>query len=88
MPEISARRRTPSVVALSCVLLWFLVGSPLHAADDQAQAPAPTPAVTPQDTAGKKCTWACLKWTKSCNVDPRGVYKCRRTCANFAEVCE
>lgn len=45
-------------------------------------------AADPQTTHEKQCTWACLEWTRLCNVDPRGVYKCRRTCANFSEVCE
>jgi hypothetical protein len=34
------------------------------------------------------CTWGCLRWGKFCNVDPRGVYKCRRTCERFGQQCE
>lgn len=41
-----------------------------------------------KETVGKQCEWACERWTKMCNVDPRGVYKCRRTCAKFGEICE
>ena len=33
------------------------------------------------------CSWECLKWGKVCNIDPRGVYKCRRVCENFGERC-
>jgi hypothetical protein len=33
----------------------------------------------------KNCTWGCLRWGKFCNVDPRGVYKCRRTCERFGQ---
>ena len=41
-----------------------------------------------QQGEGKNCSWACLRWGKHCNVDPRGVYKCRRTCEKFGEQCE
>ena len=40
------------------------------------------------DGGDKNCTWACLRWGKMCNVDPRGVYKCRKTCEKFGEQCE
>ena len=35
-----------------------------------------------------KCSHGCLRWGKFCNVDPRGVYKCRRRCEKFGEICE
>lgn len=35
-----------------------------------------------------KCVHGCQRWGKVCNVDPRGVYKCRRRCEKFGEICE
>jgi hypothetical protein len=46
------------------------------AADSSKTAPAP------------KCIHGCQRWGKACNVDPRGVYKCRRICEKFGEICE
>ena len=79
---------------MHAVAILLLVGSlsggtTALAADDQPiELTPPTSVLDPQGAEGKQCTWACLKWTKLCNVDPRGQYKCRRTCANFGEVCE
>ncbi len=44
--------------------------------------------VLPHDEGGKHCEWACLRWEKQCNVDPRGVYKCMRVCGQFGQQCE
>jgi len=46
------------------------------------------PAKTPAQEPGQQCTWACKRWEKRCNIDPRGVYTCRRQCADFGQVCE
>jgi hypothetical protein len=54
----------------------------------QANDPQPVTTEPAKETTGKQCEWACERWTKMCNVDPRGVYKCRRTCAKFGEICE
>lgn len=35
-----------------------------------------------------KCVHGCQRWGKMCNVDPRGVYKCRRRCEKFGKICE
>ncbi len=35
-----------------------------------------------------RCVHGCERWGKQCNVDPRGVYKCRRRCEKFGEICE
>lgn len=46
---------------------------------------------TPQNSESKeepKCFHGCQRWGKLCNVDPRGVYKCRRTCEKFGEICD
>jgi len=61
------------------------------ALEESPTQPAENPSITTEEVreeAGQNCEWACLKWTKMCNVDPRGVYKCRRSCANFGEICE
>lgn len=46
--------------------------------------------VPPAETGeeARECTWGCLRWGRMCNVDPRGVYRCRRTCERFGEICE
>ncbi|MDP6182669.1 MAG: hypothetical protein QF609_02520 [Gammaproteobacteria bacterium] len=88
IPKIPAQRgrlRGPLALGLAVA---FSCAAPLNAAD-RPSVPSPDDEAT--NTAGdaaKQCTWACLKWTKLCNVDPRGVYKCRRACADFGEVCE
>jgi hypothetical protein len=73
-----------------CVL--SLVIGLLSSAAFSAEQPEPTATVAEitedRGDAPKQCTWACLEWSKMCNVDPRGVYKCQRTCANFGEICE
>lgn len=35
-----------------------------------------------------RCVHGCQRWGKVCNTDPRGVYKCRRICERFGEICE
>ncbi|MCC7410784.1 MAG: hypothetical protein IT495_04010 [Gammaproteobacteria bacterium] len=58
-----------------------------------AEAPA-APASAPREGAAAtgddkvECAWQCLRWSKRCNVDPRGVYRCDRMCDRFEEVCE
>ncbi len=49
-----------------------------------ANQPAPNPGAEP----GGQCVWACKRWEKRCNLDPRGEYDCRRQCADFGEICE
>jgi len=71
------------------IFIFLFGGAPGHAADDEANvSDASSSATDAGNKDNKQCTWACLKWTNLCNVDPRGVYKCRRSCANFGEICE
>lgn len=44
--------------------------------------------VAESEDKGTKCIHGCERWGKFCNVDPRGVYKCRRRCEKFGEICE
>ena len=53
-----------------------------------ATGPAQTSSQAPGQKPGQQCTWTCKRWEKSCNIDPRGVYTCRRQCADFGQVCE
>ena len=74
--------RLPGLVIL-LALSWNLPA--VTPGEDQAAAKeaAPTgPVTTPQ------CVHGCERWGKVCNVDPRGVYKCRRVCEKFGEICE
>ena len=75
---LTAARR---LVIIACVCI-----APAMSA--QPDDPLPVETEPAQDMTGKQCEWACERWTKMCNVDPRGVYKCQRTCAKFGEVCE
>jgi len=63
-----------------------------HAATAPAQAAPPEAPAAAGEGAGKQdgedCTWGCLRWGKQCNVDPRGVYRCRRSCERFGQICE
>lgn len=77
-PVLAATRR---LVVIACVCMAPLVSA-------QPDDPLPVETEPAQETTGKQCEWACERWTKMCNVDPRGVYKCRRTCARFGEICE
>ena len=45
-------------------------------------------AATESKDESAKCMHGCLRWGKFCNVDPRGVYKCRRRCEKLGEICE
>ena len=69
------------IVVIACVCL-------APALSAQSNDPLPVEIEPGKETPGKQCEWACERWTKMCNVDPRGVYKCRRTCAKFGQVCE
>ena len=47
----------------------------VHAADNAEELRINEPRTSePTGNEGKQCTWSCLKWSKLCNVDPRGVY--------------
>jgi hypothetical protein len=53
-----------------------------------ADAPAITTPAAAQTDKPKQCYNGCQRWGQSCNVDPRGVYKCQRRCEKFGEICE
>ncbi len=55
---------------------------------DAARAGERPAAPASSDKAAPRCVHGCLRWGKSCNVDPRGVYKCQRRCEKFGEICE
>ena len=83
--------------ALLAIVFWgvCLAGEPADTKQNTAVPPADKPAagdlVLPHDDGqsdGKHCEWACLRWEKQCNVDPRGVYKCMRVCGHFGQQCE
>ncbi len=73
--------RVRRLIAVACLCVTTFASA-------QADEPPPAEPEADRETAGKQCEWACERWTKMCNVDPRGVYKCRRTCAKFGEICE
>ncbi len=77
----SARVRRLLLIIIACMCMAACVSA-------QTEKPLPAEPEPEKEVAGEQCEWACERWTKTCNVDPRGVYKCRRTCAKFGEVCE
>jgi hypothetical protein len=74
--------RLPGLVVL-LALSWNLAA----ATPGEDQAPANDAPPTGQVVA-PQCVHGCERWGKVCNVDPRGVYKCRRVCEKFGEICE
>ncbi len=71
-------------VGLVTLLITLLLNYPLAmSADQKSPNVRENTPVGEVEKTPKKCTWARLKWSKLCNVDLRGVYKCRRNCANF-----
>jgi hypothetical protein len=75
-PRHRGRRARLSMPAL------FLVSSAM------AAQPAPEQTGGAGQSAEPRCVQGCERWGKACNVDPRGVYKCRRVCEKFGEICE
>jgi hypothetical protein len=90
--------RSARVAFTAAVLLAgaLLPGSPAFATDPEpgtiegipATVTEPGAVAPAEDAQGKECTWGCLRWDNLCNVDPRGNYKCRRSCSQFGKVCE
>jgi len=80
------------------IVAGLVLGAALAATNSLAAEDAGAPANTvdvaqevkaePVEGKQENCTWGCLRWDKLCNVDPRGVYKCRRMCGEFGEICE
>lgn len=88
----TAHERTlaPRAAMLWLVLAWAVATSG-YAADAQDHGAAPRAEQDAAQTSESKepvCMHGCLRWGKFCNVDPRGVYKCRRRCEKFGEICE
>jgi hypothetical protein len=90
-PSITAILRS----AARCVMLALLLASSVGVSADQP-APASAGSASPaqegapgtKDEDAPRCVHGCERWGKMCNVDPRGVYKCRRVCEKFGEICE
>lgn len=76
-----------SVIALVALLpLAAPAEDPAPAAatiSEAATSAAPQPAAEATD-----CPLACLRWGRFCNIDPRGIYKCQRTCESFGPDCD
>ncbi|MGE0387644.1 MAG: hypothetical protein AB7Q97_23200 [Gammaproteobacteria bacterium] len=102
-PNHPRRGPLSGTLLMICAAALFVAVASARAADPGPAAGADTPPAgssapsetdrpliqTPgADPASKKCSWGCLRWTETCNVDPRGVYRCMRTCAQTGETCE
>ncbi len=84
-----SRRPVGALALFAALNLW----QPGLMSAESETAPATSPTEQSQSTgeskpADKKCFHGCLRWGRFCNVDPRGVYKCRRRCEKFGEICE
>ncbi len=82
------RDHTPIMTAVLALLISMLMAMPVAAADNDTGNTEREPASTTRQESEPKCVHGCQRWGKVCNVDPRGVYKCRRTCEKFGEICE
>lgn len=85
----------PTSIPCLYSILRALVLAALLSLGACAQAPTPAPAATGEGASATKgaegdgkCYQGCITWGQSCNVDPRGVYKCQRRCEKFGEICE
>lgn len=83
-PDPHPRRRP--VRTLVAAILFGLCSA--VAAEPTSSATAPATPTTSTTTPAPQCVHGCQRWGKACNVDPRGVYKCRRICEKFGEICE
>ena len=92
------RLQAQSTIVIGVLLGGVLLACKVCAEDDPTTTAEPaeitqrvdgaSDAAPPSGDEGKNCSWSCLRWDKLCNVDRRGIYKCRRMCAEFGEVCE
>ena len=88
----------PTSIPRPSSILRALALAALLALGACAQSPTPAPAAANEASSsakgaeggegGGKCYQGCITWGESCNVDPRGVYKCQRRCEKFGEICE
>ena len=83
------RRPARALALLAALNLW----QPGLMSAENGTTPATSPTEQSQSTSESKaedtkCFHGCLRWSKFCNVDPRGVYKCRRRCEKFGEIFE
>ncbi|MGE0861667.1 MAG: hypothetical protein AB7I01_15355 [Gammaproteobacteria bacterium] len=85
----------PTSTSCLPLILRALALAALVALGACAQAPTQAPTTAGDSSSstkgtegGGKCYQGCITWGESCNVDPRGVYKCQRRCEKFGEICE
>lgn len=84
-------RRTRVTRLLATGMLSLLLGITVVWAVETAEPEAgstATPTTQSEEKEGQTCTWACLKWGRICNIDPRGIYQCHRNCERFGQQCE
>lgn len=84
---MSCITRRSSFAALAVALLGLALVTAVPA-QERSPAQPPAQSAAGQDKQEKRCVHGCERWGKVCNVDPRGVYKCRRRCEKFGEICE
>ena len=83
------RRPVRTLALLAALNLW----QPGLMSAENETTPSTLPTEQSQSTSESKaedtkCFHGCLRWGKFCNVDPRGVYKCRQRCEKFGEIFE
>jgi hypothetical protein len=83
------RHAISAVTLLAFVVLWH-PGS-IAADVDEPSADPPqeqSPSAEESNPKAPECFHGCLRWGQACDVDPRGVRKCRRRCEKFGKICE
>lgn len=78
---------TNAIRQLTVVFVLSTMAGTAWAEGENETVPADRASTEAKDSA-PKCVHGCERWGKACNVDPRGVYKCRRRCEKFGEICE
>lgn len=82
---LTNRRLSFAMLAAGLLGLATVTAAP---AQERTPVRPPAQSAAEQDKQEKRCVHGCERWGKVCNVDPRGVYKCRRRCEKFGEICE
>lgn len=80
-------RLVPLLLLAMTLFTIGCVATPERASPAAAPA-AETPGAGESADGKGQCVQGCQRWGEACNVDPRGVYRCRRVCEKFGEVCE
>ena len=86
-PKLRTASLANTIRQLTVVFVLSTMAVTASAESENEPVPTDRASAEAKDSA-PKCVHGCQRWGKACNVDPRGVYKCRRRCEKFGEICE